>query len=442
MISTPPVVATTVAWRARRWLAVALWLVIATVQAAGGEEQFQTGLGAFRAGDYRQALVHFEQARRAGYDSAMLDYNIGVSHYKLGDYRQARSALQRAVRSPELRGVACYNLGLTALRLDEPQQALDWFEQARAATSDESLQALAGRQIASLESRPPDPPREWLANLAVNVGYDDNIVDPVSETGQVLEDSLFELLALASGPVAGTLRNGVRLDGSLYALRYHQYGEYDMNVLRGGVAGLRVLGEWQGELAGHYEVSTLGGDDYLHTAQLTVAGARRWSDNARLRLRYRYAQVDARNPGYEQLSGWRQQFDAQNRWGSDGRNMLVAYQLELNDRADLQIGTSFTSYSPTRHQIRFGGETGLGSKWIAGGELGARISRYDDADRSSGSRPVTRQDDQLQLKLRARRPLAYGWEVVLEYGYTFNESNIDLYDYRRNLVLLGVNGLW
>ena len=100
MISAPPVVATTVARRARRWLAVALWLAVAAVQAAGGEEQFQAGLGAFRAGDYRQALVHFEQARHAGYDSATLDYNVGVSHYKLGDYQQARSALQRATSKP------------------------------------------------------------------------------------------------------------------------------------------------------------------------------------------------------------------------------------------------------------------------------------------------------------------------------------------------------
>ncbi|MCK7579437.1 MAG: NTP transferase domain-containing protein [Chromatiales bacterium] len=126
-----------------------------------------------------------------------------------------------------------------------------------------------------------------------------------------------------------------------------------MNVLRGGVAGLRVLGAWQGELAGHYEVSTLGGDDYLHTAQLTVAGARRWSDNARLRLRHRYAQIDARNPGYEQLSGWRQQFDAQNRWGSDGRNMLVAYQFGSTTVPICRSAPDFTSYSPTRHQIRF-----------------------------------------------------------------------------------------
>lgn len=434
---------TTCVRRARPWLAVALWLAVAVATAAGGEEQFQAGLQAFRAGDYRAALTSFEQARRAGYDSATLDYNVGVSHYRLGNYRQADAALQRAARSPELRAVACYNLGLTALRLKDPQQALSWFEQARDATTDESLKDLATRQIANIEeAQPGDPQREWLANLSVNVGYDDNIVDPVSETGQVLEDSLFELLALASGPVAGTLRNGVRLDGSFYALRYRQYDEYDMNVLRAGVAGLRELGAWQGELAGHYEASTLGGDDYLRTAQLTVAGARRWSGNARLRLRYRYADIDARHPGYEQLSGWRQQFDAQNRWGSDGRNLLVAYLFELNDRADLQIGTSFTSYSPTRHQLRFGGETGLGTKWIGGGEVGARISRYNDPDHTSGTRPVTRQDEQLQLRLRARRPLAYGWEFVLEYGYTYNESNIELYDYQRNMILVGVNGLW
>ncbi|MCK7579436.1 MAG: tetratricopeptide repeat protein [Chromatiales bacterium] len=203
MNSTAPAVATTAAARARRWLTLVLWLVAAAVQAAGGEEHFQAGLSAFRGGDYRQALTRFEQARRAGYDSATLDYNVGVSHYKLGDYQQARSALQRAARSPELRGVAYYTLGLTALRLDEPQQALSWFEQVRAATTDESLQALAARQVASLESTPRDPPREWLANVAVNAGYDDNIVDPVSETGRALGDSLFELLALASGPVAG-----------------------------------------------------------------------------------------------------------------------------------------------------------------------------------------------------------------------------------------------
>jgi tetratricopeptide (TPR) repeat protein len=441
MSSLPAVAVTTVTRRMRVWLVAVLCLLAAAVQAATGEEHFQAGVTAFRAGDYLYALSRFEQARRAGYDSPVLDYNVGVSHYKLGDYRQARPALERATRSPELRGVAYYNLGLTALRLDETQQALSRFEQARAVATDESLKALAERQIASLESRPRDPPREWLANLAVNLGYDDNIVDPVTETGQVLEDGLVELLALVSGPVAGTLRNGVRVDGSLYAVHYREYDEYDMTVLRAGVAGLRVLGDWQGELAGHYEASTLGGDDYLHTAQLTLAGARRWAESARLRLRYRYARIDA-DPFYQELDGWRQQFDVQNRWGRDGHNLVLVYQLEINDRADLWQGTTSTSYSPTRHQLRIGGETGLPWKWIGGAELGVRTSRYADPNRMSGSRPVTREDGQLLFRLRARRPLAHGWEFVLEYGHTLNESNIDLYDYRRNLVLLGVNGLW
>lgn len=442
MNSTRPVVAPGVARQARRWLMFALWLAAAGVQAAGGDESFQSGLGAFRAGDYRRALALFEQARRAGYDSATLDYNVGVSHYKLGEYTQARDTLQRAARSPELRGVACYNLGLTALRLDAPQEARRWFEQAHAAASDEALRALAARQIAGLDAPPRSRPREWLANITVNTGYDDNLVDPVTEGGQVLEDALVELLALASGPVLGTLQNGVRLDGSLYAVRYDDYDAYDMNVLRAGIAALREIGSWQGELAGHLESSTLGEDDYLRTTQLTLAGTRRWAGNARLRLRFRHARIEARDPVYQPLDGRRWQFDMQNRWGRDGRNLLLAYQMEVNDRDDLQTATGFTSYSPTRHQLRVGGEFGLFSDWVGGAELAGRTSRYADPDHVSGSRPVTRQDDQLQLKLRARRPLAYGWEIVLEYGYTHNESNLDVYDYRRNLYLLGINGLW
>jgi hypothetical protein len=278
--------------------------------------------------------------------------------------------------------------------------------------------------------------------VSLNAGYDDNLIDPSDELSSNQGDGFYELFALASGPVVGAYNDGIRLDLSAFAIRYQEIDAYDMNFLRGGVSGVKQLGAWQGRLGLELERSTLGDDNYLGGIHLLVSSERIFSDK-RLRLRFRASDFTALEEVYDPLEGQRYQFDAElRRKIARQRHWRIAYQLEFNNREDLTTPTTFTSYSPIRHNLRLAGEIPLASKWTLGGDLRYRFSRYNDDNLSSDGNSVRREDIQHQATLKLRYALSTSWEAQLEYSYTSNDSSIDGYDYDRNLYLLGISALF
>ncbi len=432
-------------------LILTLLLVFATAGTAQAEDtadsSFKAGLKAFRSGDYQTALDHFEQARRQGLERPALDYNLGVSYYKLNDYPQARDAFLRAASHSSTRPLAYYNLGLVELRLDNKQEAMRRFREASATAQDERLQGLAERMLAKLEGKPveevPSADRAWwLASVTLNAGYDDNLVDPRNELSSNQGDGFYELFALASGPLVGTYNEGIRLDLSAFVIRYQEIDVYDMNVLRGGVSGVKPLGAWQSRLGLELERSTLGDDDYLGGVHLLVSSERIFSDK-RLRLRFRATDFTALEDIHDPLEGQRYQFDVElRRKIARQRHWRIAYQLEYNDREDLTTSTTFTSFSPTRNNLRLAGEIPLASEWTLGGDLRYRFSRFNDDNLFIDGSSVRREDMQHQARLKLRYTMFTNWEAQLEYSYTDNDSSIDRYDYTRNLYLLGINALF
>jgi len=432
-------------------LILALLLVFATAATAqaadNADSSFKAGLKAFRSGDYQTALDHFEQARRQGLERPALDYNLGVSYYKLEDYPQARDAFLRAASHTSIRPLAYYNLGLVELRLDNKQEAMRRFRETSATAQDERLQGLAERMLAKLEGQPvedvPSADRAWwLASVSLNAGYDDNLIDPRIELSSNRGDGFYELFAFASGPLAGTYNDGIRLDISAFAIRYQDIDAYDMNFLRAGVSGVKPMGAWHNRLGLELERSTLGDDNYLGGIHLLVSSERIFSDK-RLRLRFRASDFTALEEINEPLEGQRYQFDAElRRKIARQRHWRIAYKLEFNEREDLATSSTFTSFSPTRHNLRLAGEIPLASEWTLGGDLRYRFSRYNDENIFSDGSSVLREDLQYQAMLKLRYELATNWEAQLEYSYTSNDSSIDGYDYDRNLYLLGISALF
>lgn len=431
-------------------LIVTLLLVFATAgmaQAAdNADSSFKAGLKAFRSGDYQTALGQFEQARRQGLERPALDYNLGVSYYKLKDYNRARDAFLRAASHTSIRPLAYYNLGLVELRLDNKPEAMGRFREARDAAQDERLQGLAERMLAKLEGKPVEAPIAdkawWLASASLNAGYDDNLIDPSDQSGSNEGDSFYELFALASGPLVGTFNDGIRLDLSAFAIRHQEIDVYDMNVLRGGVSSVKPLGAWQSRLGLELERSTLGDDSYLGGVHLLASTERIFADK-RLRLRFRATDFTALEDIHDPLEGQRYQFDAELRSKiTRQRHWRIAYKLELNEREDLATPSTFTSFSPTRHNLRLAGEIPLAPEWTLGGDLRYRLSRYNDDNLFSDGSSDRREDVQLQTTLKLRYALATNWEAQLEYSYTDNDSSIDGFDYDRNLYLLGISILF
>ncbi len=424
-------------------VAILVLLGASTAYAAvDAKSYFAAGLQAFRAGNYQQARDQFARARRAGMRGAVVDYNLGVSHYKLGEYRDAKRAFLRVTEHPPMAPLAYYNLGLVAVKLNDPDEAWRSFQQARAASDDARLQALANEQLDRLRPIRPRPADEWIVSLSTAAGSDDNLIEPTLETATTESDTFVELFAMASGPLTGSTLDGVQLALSAYLVRYQDLDDYDMNVLHAELLKLRPLGSWQTELGGRFEQSTLGSNDYLRTLGLVVGGRRPVNEALEFRVRYLFDNLDALDNAYDPLQGTRHRFRTEARWRSPVRRVRLAYELELNDRDDLRDGTLFSSYSPTRHTARIVTDRRISARWNVEGELQYRKSKYNDANVLTDGTQVRRDDDRYQAGIRLARSLDLDWQIYAEYRYTDNVSNITVYDYERNLFMAGLMGVF
>jgi len=418
-----------------------LVLLLIFIQGAGAastvdaEASFDTGVKAFRGGDYEQALNHFVHARRLGMDTNKLHYNLGVAYYHLERFSEARNEFEWLARMPELAPLAHYNLGLLALKQGTKDEARSLFDITAKTAQDPKLKTLAETQLADL--RPVSKGKRWFGFVDAGAGYDDNVAlvpdtAVVAPTGE--DDSFTELMGGLVGQLTGNAKNGLRIKASAFWLNYLDLDEFDQTSVRGGLAYRHRSGDWQTELYGFGDLIYLDGDPFERIGTLSYQGDRKISDHSSLRLRARSSYIDA-DESFNSLTGWRNQLlgEVRQKWSFLG--FRGGYEFEHNDRDDRNNGTEFSSVSPLRHRLFFKANRDIGQNtevFLAGDY---RYSRYQDPNRTVSGTVVTektRKENRYKARIGIDYHLAREWIVTGEYQYTRNDSNLDDFDYTSN----------
>ncbi len=400
-------------------VAAALFLGVVPLRPAAAAEDaqaFEQGIKAFRAGDFPAALQAFLEARRTGLDTPGLHYDLGATYYRLQRYAEAEGEFQRLASDREWAALALYNLGLIAQRTGREQQAIEYFSRAQLTTNDRDLSALAGTALARLGA--PPPRTGAVASLAG--GYDSNAAltqDPTAAGISHQGDSFVEALASVSHRLGGDAARASYAYGGLILRKYRDLTQFDTTGLDAAYVGGGLLA-WGATLD---------------------AQARRRTDSGDVRGRYQAGAIRG-GAGYEYLDGWEQRFTADAGFALGSWLVRIGYQLELNNRRDLQQGTDFFSASPTRNSLY---ATALGN--FAGWQTDARgeyrVSRYNDPNIVNGVE-VTRNDDRVGFALRASRRLTGLWRAFLDTSYYRNRSNLDTYDYSRYQAMIGIEAVF
>jgi hypothetical protein len=111
--------------------------------------------------------------------------------------------------------------------------------------------------------------------------------------------------------------------------------------------------------------------------------------------------------------------------------------LERDNRRDLDTGTEFQSYSPTRYGLWVWGAWPFSDSWRLESKAQYRTSRYADPERRGGITLDTRSDDEIEAMLRIRYRATPSWYAFAEYSYTDNDSNFSEFSYARRILSLG-----
>lgn len=319
------------------------------------------------------------------------------------------------------------------------QQAIEHFERALGATDDSNLRALAGTALERLGRAPPEPRTGAVVSLAG--GYDSNVTpSPEATTVGISNQSDFfvEALAAASHRLSGNTARGSYAHGGLFLRKYRNLDQYDLLGTRVGLSYETDSGRPQSSVGGFFEAIYLDGKRFEQAVTLDLQTRRHLGTGGDLGARYQLARISG-GSGFEYLDGWQHSFTVDAGFASAPARVRVAYQLELNDRRDLQQGDEFSSYSPTQHLLFATVTLPNIGPWRPDVHGEYRISRYNHPHRfDDGSVEVTRKDDRYGFALRASRRLDVSWRVFIDYSYYRNESNLNAYDYGRHQLLTGI----
>ncbi len=422
---------------------VSLVLCVATAQpahaATPGAQAFEQGIQAFRTGNYQGALQSFLDARQAGLDTPGLRYDLGATYYRLGRYAEAELEFQALAPDPEWAALAYYNLGLTVQRAGRLQEATEHFEQAHRTTTDPNLRALAATALERLGGAQPSPGTGAVVSLAG--GYDSNATlspDAATVGASHQSDVFVEALAAASRRLAGNTARGWVAHGGLVLRKYRDLGQFDQTGLRVGLSQDTDSGRLRTSVGGYFDAVYLGGDRFEQTAAVDMEARSRLDAGGELRGRYRFAYI-AGGAGFKYLDGWEQRFTTDAGFALAPALLRIGYQLELNNRRDLQQDGEFFSASPTRHSLFATVALRNIDPWQVDARGDYRVSRYDDPNLvNGGTLEVTRKDRRYGFALRANRRLTVPWRVFIDYSYYRNESNLDTYDYGRHQLMAGI----
>ena len=418
----------------RKGIALTIFVVLSVfvspspVWAQTRSEAFAAASQAFNDGDYLSALAYFEDAREAGVHGPAVHYNIAVCHYRLENYAQAEMAFRSvANRYPNMRALAQYNLGLVLLRQNRESEARSSFEQARQSGADEKVVELATAMLRRLDPsrEPAAPPPRWFSFVDFNLGHDDNVAlldDSSLPAGQSVDSAFTEALAVISSPLVNG--SGFRFNGSAYAVRYDDAGQFDQTALRLAGAYHWMTRAWRMEAGPHFNYATLDGDGFEQRLGIGVNLKRYLSSSTVFGVGVIHDEVDGAESQFAYLDGSREQLDMSvDKYGSSGR-LTFAYKFESNDRTSASV-------SPTRHRLSLRYRYTMSPAWNADVALALRSSAYDDL-------AVPRDEDLTELSLGLLRTFAGGLLLNGTHRWSDNSSNVDAFTYTRSRISLGL----
>ncbi|MCM8882372.1 MAG: hypothetical protein LC541_03430 [Candidatus Thiodiazotropha sp.] len=419
----------------RIYLTIMLSLcLLSTLHANEGKTAFQQAMQAFKSGEYVQAMEWFEQARSQGMSRPALYYNLGVTYFRLERWHDAQTAFEKTADYPTMAPLAYYNLGLVKRKQNDVDSARDWFMRCLDTTQDIKLVTLANDALAAL----PRKKSSWSSFFSVGLGYDDNITlenDSLNLASNE-SDTLLELFGFTQGLLIGSHHDGLLFRGSLFSDLYTSQSDYSLTEVNLGLYKRFRLQEWNNESGLYLTYSTLGGEPYLSSTNLSLNARRNLSNELGLRFRVRLKAIQSLDQDNDGLEGSAFDLRTEGRWAMrENTRFRTYYQLELNDRDGSATATTFTSLSPTRHGLYLDYLQSVLQNWQLKLSGSYRLSDYDEENLEADGTTITRKDERVRMGIELNRRFWDRFQLAVEYSHTDNSSNIDRYSYQRNMIL-------
>jgi tetratricopeptide (TPR) repeat protein len=393
-------------------------------------------------------LEEFAAAKEAFTKALALDPNypqaklyLGVADYYLGNYPEADRLLNEAKTAAPKEGLAHYYLGLVAVKQGRPQDALTNLELGMNVSPQFAL-GFKGYQAASQAVKPETRP--FFISLTSGIEYDDNVkVLPNQTTTSNIGPNGHNFgqykghkadwrtpLILTAG------YEPVRTEQWTVGLRYYSYAGLNYYLDNFNVT------DQLGELYVKYQLNRLTINPF-YTFDYTWVGGQPWSMFNSVGLRLTLAETA--NLAGDLIYMW-QNRDFKNtlydfNYDRTGTlNQVGFFQTLAGKLGTLRAGfiwerelTNGINFTANRYRLPLEGYLNLPWKILAYGYFEYARTACNNRDSFANT---LRRDDYFQVVVQLRRPVTSWMDMIAGFTHISNPSNIQDYQYNRNIYQL------
>jgi len=388
------------------------------------EAQYQAALDARANGDLYGSIEQLNSLLTQNPNLHRARLEIAVAYYRAAMYEKATTQAREVLSNP-----------------NTPKKVRETIELF--------LEQLEAIRIASTDNR-----HSWTTSMSLGGGYDDNVnAGPASESFDinglsfVLDpDDGEQSDAFAS--ISGRVNHSYRMPGTA------NIGSRPVQMLWQSSANI-YRKEYQDEHAYTVDVVSV-------STGLALVSRTNWRAKVDVKADYVRLGDDALalytslNPSYTWVSG-KNEYTVQGQWmyreymkdddaDREGERFLLGFDYTRNINRDLALKFGLSTYEQDarvdheQFDVKAAYVSGVWTAW-EGGAAYARVS-YRETD-YEGLEPVFnsgREEDETRYVVGAshnfRSGAMQGWGLGLRASYSDNESNIDIFEYDRNLVSL------
>jgi tetratricopeptide (TPR) repeat protein len=428
------------------------------VDPASGQAWLGLGIVQYTRQDFKAAKESLLAAEKAEPENALVHYYLGLVHHELGEYDAAPERFKKAITlSPDLTPTAQYYSGVAHLRRGALAEAREALEATIAAEPDTEHGRSAKELLAQVEAAEAGPPSRWKVNASAGTEYDTNVVllpggtSPPAGTGISRQADWRAVLA-------GSLDyQAIRMDRFVAGLNFSVYQTFQAKLTGFNIEDLQPTAYAQYQFGSVsigasyiYNYTLVGQSPYLNANTGLGVVTVTESPATYTQFQFRYMNKDFRNgrfllnsarSGKNWLAGVTQYLAfAENKgrmWTgfifdtdvTGGGHPTVAGPPNTPDNADWDYkGYHITTGLEMPPVLDW--ELSLAFDWI--------YQHYANPNSFSTDGITRRRDNIYSTTVALSRDLTEHFTLTLQYAYTRDDSNIDVFQYVRNIYTISL----
>ncbi len=387
---------------------------------------------------YRMALRTPGEAGKPAFD-----FHYGIAAVNAGKPSEGVLALERYLLNFPDSSVARLELARGYYLLGDDGRARDEFEATLAAKPPANVAKVVREYLAAIAARESRHKTTYSASVEIGGGHDSNVQSGVSDPNITLP--IFGAVTLTDSAVAardrfsnvvlaGRVNVPVRAHWTAFAQfgadlkQYREADTYNQNTFSaaGGFSVTQGTGLYRLTLGKTRQ--TLDNSLYRDTLSVGADYGRQWGANGVFTLGtqialFEYAGVNAiRNANYYSLqSGYRHLFTGDRR-------------TELDFSLSVAREDNTTDGLKNLSRDLWGGRAGIGLSPFSAWNFGFGVTFLQSDYRAEDPLLlVTRRDKYAAFDFAATYTISQAWSLRAEYTASRNQSNLPLYEYRRNI---------